>query len=198
MNYQTLYQSFSKDESENVMSNILGDLTFADLEKTHKNSNVKLPANTKEVRIVKTFCEIPKGKNTLRFALVKFGKYERYDIRNWYENATKPGKGMSFTFEEIEIVRDSLRNFSSNTNGLTKRAECKNEKFNVLIYDRICLFSEYTIGGVEWNKELALVDFGYGKKFDFRKWSKDYTICGKGISVSFSDMEKIQSVLASI
>ena len=43
--------------------------------------------------------------------------------------------------------------------------------------------------GVNWIKEIGLVDFGYGAKYDFRKWTEDYSICGKGIALTREEMD---------
>ncbi len=166
---------------------IIDDITFDNI----IDGNVNAEGGEKtslEYHVIQSFCEIPKRKETLKFALVQFGNYQRYDIRNWYDNEHKPGKGISLTKEELDILFHTLssRDLSSYNNEL--RAKYKSDKVEARIYDRICLFSDYSVKDVKWNKELSIVDWGHGSKYDFRRWSEDYSKCGKGITVSFENM----------
>lgn len=154
-----------------------------------KNILQKITDNT--INLCQIFCEISKSKVSLRFALVKFGNNVRYDIRNWYDNGEKPGKGLALTYEEITKLRDTVQNLDLNAIDFKKRGTYTGGKVSATIYDRICLCSEFLNKGVTWNKEVSIVDWGYGKKVDFRKWAADYSVCGKGVAVTFSEAEEI-------
>ena len=45
------------------------------------------------------------------------------------------------------------------------------------------------------SKEVNVVDWGYGKKIDFRKWANNYTKCGKGISITAAEFENMLAIL---
>ena len=91
------------------------------------------------------------------------------------------------TYEELIRLRNDLYNFDFGKVKFEMRARYKGDKVSAILYDRISLISEFTLKGKGWNKEVSVVDFGYGKKIDFRKWANDYTVCGRGISVAFDE-----------
>ena len=184
------------------MADILGDLTFDDVEKANPD-NDRLGKNTSSfdlnsIHIAQIFCEFQKGKNILRFALVRFGEYERYDIRSWYDQGTKPGKGFAMTYEELKTLREDLRNVDLERLSLAEKARFRGNKVSAIVYNRISLLSEFKNKGEPWSKEVTVVDWGYGPKVDFRKWKNDYSACGKGISVSFDETSKIIDLMYQI
>ena len=80
-----------------MSSSMLDDITFDDIEKRYEKehageSNTKSTQTTSaiSVNLMQVFCEIPKGKDVILFALVNFNGYERYDIRRWYDDRKKP------------------------------------------------------------------------------------------------------------
>jgi len=184
------------------MGDILDDLTLEDVENAYEekitkkssyngDQNVNQNGYQSNIQQLQLFCEFPKRSNVLKFSLVKIGNDERYDIRNWYDNGEKPGKGITLTYEEIVKLRDSMQEFDFNTKLFKVRGSYSGDTVSAIIYDRICVLNEYNLRGVKWNKEVSIVDWGYGKKIDFRKWAADYSICGKGVVVSFAEAEEI-------
>ncbi len=150
-------------------------------------------------KIIKTFCEFPKNKVTLKFSLVQFGGHEKYyDIRNWYDNGEKPGKGLALTDEEFAKLRDSVQKLDLASMGFRVSGSYTSSKVSATIYDRICVCSDFSVKGVPWHKEVSIVDWGYGKKIDFRKWAADYSVCGKGVAVTFSEAEEIFDVIREL
>ena len=187
------------------MGDILDDLTLEDVENAYEenlskgiSAKTNIGDNRDGIQQEKIFCEFPKRSITLKFALVKFGNNERYDIRNWYDNGEKPGKGISLTYDEITKLRDSISNYALNTKYFKVRGKYAGGKVSATIYDRICLCSEFSVKGVPWHKEVSIVDWGYGKKIDFRKWAADYSVCGKGVAVSFHEAEEIFDVIREL
>ena len=171
------------------MDNILDDLTFEDIQRANEELKISRTSdgNRDSVLVKHVYNEFRRGENTLRFAYVAFGEYERYDIRLWYDQGSKPGKGFSMTYEELIRLRNDLYNFYFGKVKFEMRARYNGDKVSAILYDRISLISEFTLKGKGWNKEVSVIDFGYGKKIDFRKWANDYTVCGRGISVAFDE-----------
>ncbi len=150
-------------------------------------------------QIIQTFCEFPKKKVTLKFALVKFGGYESYyDIRKWYDNGEKPGKGLALTDEEFAKLRNSVQKLDLAAMEFKVHGSYMSDRVSATIYNRICICSEFSRKGVPWKKEVSIVDWGYGKKIDFRKWAADYSICGKGVAVSFAEAEEIFEIIKTL
>lgn len=176
---------------------IIDDLTFDQIiEGNEKNS--KKGEQSLEFHIIQSFCEIPKGKEIFRFALVQFGNYERYDIRNWYDKACKPGKGISLTKEELSELYLSLKDRDLTHYNDELRATYKSDKVSASIYELICHLSDYSVKDVQWNKELSIIDWGHGPKYDFRRWTNDYSKCSKGITVSFECMKILYNEIKKI
>lgn len=178
---------------------ILDDLTFDDIEKRYDNEHKDVCEEEKSkvisTHIIQIFCEIPKGKEVIRFALVSFNGYKRYDIRRWYDNGTKPGNGMSFTKTELKKLQSAISNITFEDYGRKKTAIYSGGKINASIYERVCLISSHKEKESVWNKEATIVDWNYGLKVDLRKWSDGYEKCGRGISLSFDEITIIENIL---
>ena len=71
-------------------------------------------------------------------------------------------------------------------------------KTNAKIYCSVCKLSSATVRGVTWNKQVSIVDWGYGQKFDFRKWTDGYDKCSKGICLSKDEVEALVSILETL
>ncbi len=93
------------------------------------------------------------------------------------------------------ILKDRSINLDSN---MVSRAIYKSNNMKATIYDRLCLLSEYELKGAKWNKEVTVVDWGYGKKLDFRRWANDYSACSKGISVPEAEASHIFETLKTM
>lgn len=182
-----------------MSNNMLDDISFDDIKKIydieHKGEHKTNSKKAVSAHIMQVFCELPKGKDVILFALVNFNGYERYDIRRWYDNGTKPGKGMSFTQTELKVLQEAIKDITFEDYGIRKTAMYGSGKIRATIYERLCLISSYKEKEFVWNKEATIVDWNYGLKVDLRKWSEGYEKCGKGISLSFDEILKIQKVL---
>ena len=60
------------------------------------------------------------------------------------------------------------------------------------------VLSSSVIGGIKWCKQVSIVDWGYGQKYDFRKWTEDYGKCSKGICLSQAEVDELVTLLKAI
>lgn len=180
----------------------LDDVSFDDITNNSpscKEDKIKnVTRGSSEFHVEQVFYEKEKGKNVLRFAIINYGGYERYDLRAWYDEASKPGKGITFTFEEMKTIKESFEFLVLDDISLVERARYKSDKVQAIIYNQLCLLDSYSVKGVNWVKEIGLVDFGYGAKYDFRKWTEDYSICGKGIALTKEEMDSFVKTVNEI
>ena len=49
-----------------------------------------------------------------------------------------------------------------------------------------------------WSTEARVIDWGYKKGLDIRKWDHKHTKCGKGVNLKQSELEKLIAILESI
>ena len=63
--------------------------------------------------------------------------------------------------------------------------------YQEMIPDRVCVADAR-------NKQVSIIDWGYGRKYDFRKWTEDYDKCSKGICLSQEEVDELISLLKSI
>ena len=147
--------------------------------------------------ILKTYGTLSNRKNAVTFALVDWGGYTRYDLRGWSADYSIPYKGISFTSEELSVLRDSLSSYVFHAYSQPKYV-CDMGKTTAKIYHVISQLSSSTLRGVTWNKQVSIVDWGYGQKFDFRKWTNDYDKCGKGICLTKDEVSTLVKLLMNI
>lgn len=150
-----------------------------------------------EFSIIKNYGKLSNKKSAATFALVDWNGYERYDLRTWNEDYTTPYKGISFTREEISALCDMLSCYTHQIYSSPKYV-CDMGKTKAKIYSNVCKLSSSTVHGVTWNKQVSIVDWGYGQKFDFRKWTQNYDKCGKGICLNKDEVEKLVLILQSL
>lgn len=149
--------------------------------------------------IEKVFGELSDRKNAPIFALINWHGYVRYDVRGWSADMTKPRKGMSFNEEELRDLIRYSEVIDLSKLGVTLRVKYEKGKAKALIYERICRLAEIVRPGIIWYKEVNVVDWGWGKKVDLRKWTENYDKCSKGIGITFDEyrrfMELVQAEL---
>lgn len=183
------------------MSDIDINLSFEDVEKITSKSHYSNRSNKKtqkselEFEIISVLGKLSDNKGAPVLAKVKWGEYIRYDLRKWNEDMTKPYKGMAFDDEEIFII-SSITSFSIN-DFVDPIAYYAGEKVKASIYSNLAVLSkaEKEHG---WQKEVNIVDWGFGKKIDFRKWKDDYKKCGKGISITVDEFSKMLDLIKHI
>lgn len=136
-------------------------------------------------------------KNSPLFLLVNWNGVERYDLRHWLEDGT-PGKGITFTKEEMEKLFYSLDGFDFSEKYEKPIRVYNSGKMRALFYRLISSLSISYFSETTWNKEVNVLDWGYGIKVDFRKWSEDYDKCGKGISISFDELKEFKRLILTV
>lgn len=177
------------------------DLSFEEVEKmtsnpqTIKEDNKKTQKSEYEFEIISVLGRLSDGKGAPVLAKVKWGEYLRYDLRKWNEDMTKPFKGIAFDDEEVSALK-SIPSFCLNTFS-DPIAYYEGDKVKASIYSNLAVLSkaEKESG---WQKEVNIVDWGFGKKIDFRKWKDDYKKCGKGISLTLDEFSKMIDLLKHI
>ena len=150
-----------------------------------------------EFSIIKNYGKLSKKKSAATFALVDWNGYKRYDLRSWSEDYSTPFKGLSFTEEEISTLSDVLTTYTFQTYS-TPKYVCDMGKTNAKIYCSVCKLSSATVRGVTWNKQVSIGDWGYGQKYDLRKWTDGYDKCSKGICLSKDEVEALVSILETL
>lgn len=134
------------------------------------------------------------------FSLVNWNGYDRFDLRPWRGNMSSPGKGVTFTRDEIERLRICLRsfNFEAPDSKTKPRSVFRTPKMDAKLYDSICIVSESAGKGQLWRKEVQWIDWGHGIKVDIRKWSEDYLKCSRGLSMTAKEFESFYEMLSSL
>lgn len=159
-----------------------------------KSTNGKIDSEISTFEIIKNYGKLSSKKTAPSFTLVDWNGYIRYDIRKWNEDYSKPFKGISLSKDDIVVLKDHLANF--NLPLLTDiQYVYESGPAKACIYAVVCNFSSSEIKGTLWNKQLCIVDWGYGQKLDFRKWTQDYRKCSKGIGLNKSEIEMLKSIL---
>ena len=160
-------KDFLEDSLESLSLEDL-ERSLEDIDEGHKSSV--------GFNIVEKYGVLSTYKNSPLLSRVRWHGYERIDLRRWINDET-PAKGITFTEEEVEICTYAKG------------------KMRAKIIAHIATLSTSISNGETWNKEMNIIDWGYGTKIDFRKWTKDYIKCGKGICISFDEMKKLVELL---
>lgn len=147
--------------------------------------------------ILENYGKLSNRKGAPSFALVDWNGYKRYDLRGWNEDYTVPFKGISFTDEEFQTLADALANYSSRSY-YTPQYTSEMGKTKAKIYHVVCELSSATTKGVTWKKQIAIVDWGYGQKYDFRKWTIEYDRCSKGICLNQSEIDQLLRIISDL
>ena len=176
---------------QNIDKKMLSELTLEELDKyveQHNEEFEKTPQKRKAeftFSVVREFGALSEKKNAPIFALVDWSGYLRYDIRKWMDDKQKPGKGITFEKDELRKFVEVVESIDLETTEI--RAEYFGGKAKATIYDSIYVFSEKVIKQQNWKKEINIIDWGFGKKIDIRKWTDDYGTCSKGISLTMEE-----------
>lgn len=147
--------------------------------------------------IVKNYGKLSKKKNAATFALVDWNGYKRYDLRSWSEDYSTPYKGITFSEDEIPLLLDALSGYTYPVDNEPQYIYSAG-KAKAKIFDSLCTLSSSTTRGVIWLKQVNIVDWGHGRKFDFRKWTEDYGKCSKGICLSEDEVDALVSIFMTL
>lgn len=149
-------------------------------------------------KILNDFGPLSDRRTAPHFTLVNWGGYKRYDLRAWKNDMTLPCKGTTFDQYEIEELIEFLNDYSFAEPSTTVIREFNGGQANAKFYGKLCELSVSEVKDVTWKKEINIIDWGYGKKVDFRKWTYDYSKCSKGLCVTFDELKTLKSILSSI
>lgn len=195
----------------NLYTNDLDSLSFEDIEDLIENSTPKKKTSVvtspsmpmdKSVpalhfKILKKYGRIGNDQFAPLLTKVDWRGYERYDIRRWKADGT-PGKGVTFTYAELKVLYNALCSFNFRGTYRIKLREYRGAQRKAIFYYKIALLSTSEERGVVWNKEVNVIDWGYGPKVDFHRWTENYTKCGKGICLSFDELKALKVLLENI
>jgi len=139
------------------------------------------------------------SKYSPSFTMMTWGKYKRFDLRKWLdEDFTKPGKGITFTEEELELLGDVL-DVSCFDEDYDVLRTYQSGKAKAVFYKNLGVLQEQVQrDGKIWRKEVNLLDWGTGARIDIRKWNDDYTKCSKGIALQQKETVRLVEILKSI
>ena len=194
-------------------NSLLGGLTFEELmaevgseptsARTHSSQSKAVSSTNRKSRgsvefnILHNYGKLSNRKSAASFMLVDWDGYKRYDLRAWNEDYSVPFKGLSFTDDEIRLLKNALSKYSPQRYSNPK-AVVDMGKVTVKIYHTLCELSSSVIKGVTWTKQVSVADWGYGQKIDFRRWAEKYEKCSKGICLTSDELNTLISILSDI
>lgn len=188
---------------------LLSNLSFEDvMEAVEKNpeigranQGVSTHANPMNISftIENDYGKLSDGKYSPSFTMMTWGKYKRFDLRKWLdEDFTKPGKGITFTEEELELLKDVF-DVSCFDEDYDVLRTYRSGKAKAVFYKNLGVLQEQVQrDGKIWRKEVNLLDWGTGARIDIRKWNDDYTKCSKGIALQKKETVRLLEILKSI
>ena len=140
------------------------------------------------------------GKNPIVFSCVNWGSFlnKRYDLRHWNSDMSIPHKGLTFDENELRTILQYPVEESILSKNEEIVAEYNQGKTKATIYRNIILLNIQRLYGAAWKKEINLVDWGKGIKFDFRQWDERYKKCGKGICLSLDEYQMFYKLLLKL
>ena len=150
-----------------------------------------------EFSIIQNFGKLSNRKNAATFAIVDWRGYKRYDLRAWNEDYTVPFKGLSFDNSEISVLFEALSNYTPQTYR-TPLHTIDMGKTKANVYHTVCELSSSTLKEVLWTKLVTVVDWGYGQKYDFRKWTENFERCSKGICLTQEELDALVEILETL
>jgi len=167
---------------------------------TTSRKNIKSEDSGMNFVVKKTYGTLSDRKMAPIFSLINWNGYDRYDLRSWRENMSLPGKGITFTNEELENMCAALMNFNFTPPNKDEQPKYtyQGSKMIAKIYDTICVMSEQTVKGIPWKKAATWVDWNHGIKVDLRKWTNDYQKCSKGLCISVEELKNLFDIIRSL
>ena len=154
-------------------------------------------SHTAEFTIIKNYGKLSNRKNAPTFALVDWNGYKRYDLRAWNEDYTVPFKGLTLNDEETATLYEALSDYVPKQYSRPLHV-IDMGKTKAKVYYVLSELSSATVKDIVWNKQVSIVDWGYGPKYDFRKWTEDYEKCSKGICLNQNEIDSLVGILESL
>lgn len=184
-------------------SSLLAGVSFEDImfEETISSDEIRPGNNSNrtsiQFSIIKKYGKLSKKKRAATLALVDWNGHNGYDLRCWNDDYSVPYKGITFSKEEVSILLDSLGGYVYFGDDNPKHVY-SGGKATAKIYDAVCTLSAATVRDKRWIKQVSIIDWGYGKKYDFRKWTEDFDKCSKGICLNQEEVDELILLLESI
>lgn len=184
-------------------SSPLANVTFEDIMSEEAISSTESKGistssrNSIKFSIAKNYGKLSKRKYAATFALVDWDGHSCFDLRCWSDDYSTPYKGITFSKDEVTTLLDILLDYIYVDNSKPQREYSKGN-VTAKIFDVVGVLSSSTIRGVKWCKQVSIVDWGHGPKYDFRKWTEDYDKCSKGICLSQEEVDELITLLKSI
>jgi hypothetical protein len=185
---------------EDIMSEVGTDPTSdsALLLQRGREYRSERPSNAAiDFQIIKNYGRLSNRNNAPTFALVAWNGYKRYDLRAWNEDYTVPFKGLTLSADEVEILFTALSEYVPKQYS-TPLHVIDMGKTKVRIYHVLSELSSATVKEKVWNKQISIVDWGYGPKYDFRKWTDDYAKCSKGICLNQNEIDSLLGIIGNL
>lgn len=154
-------------------------------------------SHTAEFTIIKNYGKLSNRKNAPTFAFVDWNGYKRYDLRAWNEDYTIPFKGLTLNDEETAALFEALSDYVPKQYSRPLHV-IDMGKTKAKVYYVLSELSSATVKDVVWNKQVSIVDWGYGPKYDFRKWTEDYEKCSKGICLNQNEIDSLIGILENL
>lgn len=154
-------------------------------------------SHTAEFTIIKNYGKLSNRKNAPTFSFVDWNGYKRYDLRAWNEDYTIPFKGLTLNDEETAALFEALSDYVPKQYSRPLHV-IDMGKTKAKVYYVLSELSSATVKDVVWNKQVSIVDWGYGPKYDFRKWTEDYEKCSKGICLNQNEIDSLIGILENL
>lgn len=183
------FEELSCEEIERIIEEMMENSPKSPAEKKDSATRAKL-------EIIKVYVVLnTTRKDKTVFSKVRWGKIERYDIRKWDLEMAIPFKGITFSKDELK----KFINIQKPTHISIKPSHMyESGKVKAYIYDTILTLSTFTFRKLTWSKQINMVDWGYGRKFDMRKWTDTYDKCSKGICLDSETFTKFYNTVLSV
>lgn len=165
--------------------------------KSALKSTARSAGNPSGFAIIENYGKLSERKSAATFALVDWHGNRRYDLRSWSEDYSTPYKGITFTEKEIMRLFNALDEYEFCSNYEVKYLYSSG-KAKAKILDSVCMLSTSTERGLAWVKQVNIIDWGFGPKYDFRKWTANFEKCSKGICLTEAEVEKLLVILNAI
>lgn len=127
------------------------------------------------------------------FRYINWNGHKKYDLRRWREYGDEPAKGLTLTEEEIEKLYSLLVDGLSALSISRPRMPLSSVKVGKATAKFLINLGSFGESG-NLTKQLNYIDWGHGAKFDVRPWNEDLSICGKGVTLTEGECEKLKEI----
>ena len=134
------------------------------------------------------------GSDSTYFRFIDWNGFEKYDIRRWSEDGTEPFKGITLNEDELETLYDLLEKALHTSKNKNPIHTVKLGKATAKILNTFGSFAE----SGDLSKQLNYISWGYGAKYDLRPWSEDFSVCGKGLTLTEAQCQKLLELIGEV